>query len=468
MKSISLHDPNGERGTVLFVALILSMVIAVSLTSYITLSRSSFNISNRALYNNAAMNLAENGLEEAMYTINKNIENDTNDWSAWLAASHDGNAVYRQKWNDATFEQNATGEVRTMVVNPHSSSDRTLVAWAQVQLGNGGAPIEKWVEVKLGRTSKFANGLVAKESIWFKGNQATVDSWNSEKNDDGTPRGAPVPYSAGVAHDKGSVGSISVSVDAILVQNADIWGFAATGGADPEVGPNGLVGPYGTTAGTMDPDHVSTDFTADFDPVAQPTGGTSIAAITGPTTLSSGTYSLASIALSGNSTNVLTITGDVVLYITADEGEDAISVGGSASIAIDPGASLIIYTKGDVDIGGNGVLNGGTTAATANQPKNFQLWGTSTSTSPLQDISIKGNGVLSGIVYAPNGTVDIVGNGDVMGSVVANDITLTGNANFHYDESLADLDDDSPFRVTKWKELTTAAERATYRTSMTW
>ena len=48
-----------------------------------------------------------------------------------------------------------------------------------------------------------------------------------------------------------------------------------------------------------------------------------------------------------------------------------------------------------------------------------------------------------------------------MGSVVAEDITLVGNAAFHYDESLGNLGDGNPFRVAKWKELTTAAERAT-------
>lgn len=456
-----------ERGAVLFVALILSAVLAISLTSYITLSRTSFNISNRALYNNAAMNLAENGLEEAMYTINKNIADDTNDWTGWQSISVGGKAAYGRTWSGITFEQNAVGEIRTMVLDPNSSSTRTIVSWAKIQLGNGGTPIEKWVEVDLGTTSKFANGLVAKDSIWFKGNQASVDSWNSERNDDGTLRGSPVPYSSAEANDRGSVGSISVSVDAILVQNADIWGYAATGGAQPQVGPNGLIGPYGTTAGTKNPDHVSTDFTADFEPEPQPTGGTSIAPITGATTLGNGTYSLASISLSGNGAT-LTISGNVVLHITADEGDDAISVTGQGGIVIAPGGSLIIYTKGDINLAGNGVMNGGSTMATANQPKNFQIWGTSTSTSPLQDISIAGNGVLSGIVYAPNATVDINGNGDVMGSVVANDITLTGNAKFHYDESLADLDDDSPFRVTKWKELTTAAARTSHRNNMTW
>ena len=48
----------------------------------------------------------------------------------------------------------------------------------------------------------------------------------------------------------------------------------------------------------------------------------------------------------------------------------------------------------------------------------------------------------------------------IVDSVVAEDITLTGNANFHYDESLGNLGTGNPFRVAKWKELTTATERS--------
>jgi hypothetical protein len=49
-----------------------------------------------------------------------------------------------------------------------------------------------------------------------------------------------------------------------------------------------------------------------------------------------------------------------------------------------------------------------------------------------------------------------------MGSVVANKITLVGNAAFHYDESLARRESTEPFTIQKWRELTTEAERATY------
>ena len=56
----------------------------------------------------------------------------------------------------------------------------------------------------------------------------------------------------------------------------------------------------------------------------------------------------------------------------------------------------------------------------------------------------------------------INGNGSVAGSVVANNITLTGNANFHYDESLGNFGGGNPLRISRWRELTAAADRAAH------
>jgi len=459
-----------QRGSLLIVAMILSAVIGISLVSYLSLGRTAMQISNRAFYNNGAMNLAENGLEQAVYSVNKKVADTTFDWAAagWTISG----ANARQKWTGISFDQGAVGSVRSYVYNYAGGVAPKIVTRSTVQLGGSNtAPIEKWIEVQLRKTSKFSNGLVAKNSISFAGNNASVDSWNSDPdNNAGT---AAIPYSTGVRNDNGTVGSISVSVSAVLVQNADIWGYAATGGSLPQVGPSGTVGPFGATTGTMDMTRVSTDFTAAFDPVSNPVGGTTIAALGNsdlPTTLgtagSTTQFRVASLSASGNSSKILTIEGDVTLVITAAPGSDAISMTGQSSIEIAPGGSLKIYTEGNIDIAGNGVANGGTTLATANQPINFQVWGTSPNTT--QTISLAGNGVLSGIVYAPNATVTINGNGDVLGSVVANNIALTGNAAFHYDESLANMDIGNPFRVSRWKELTTAAERAAYDAVLSW
>jgi hypothetical protein len=472
------HSPFCERrnrGSLLVAALILSAVIAISLGSYIQLAKTSLTVSNRALYNNAAMNLAENGLEEAMHAINKRVADPTYAWPGWTISG--GNA-WRQfpSSGSYTFDQNVTGTVRVIVYN-YLGTTPSVVTRSTVAFGGGPSKtLEKWVQIQLRKTSKFANGLVAKQSVRFNGNNASVDSWNSDTD--------PF-YSAGVRHALGTVGSISVSVDAILIQNADIWGYASTGGAQPTVGPNGLVGPFGTPAGTIAAGHTSTDFTANFDPITSfPPAGASIAGgITndldlpraGDTTVmvdGKATYCYTTSQINFNNKTLAVkkrAVGDPApnVIITLTNTMSSIDIGGgSGALNIESGATLQIYAPGDIKIAGNGILNGGTTAGTANKPISLQIWGTKT--SGVQDIDIAGNGVMSAVVYAPQGSVKVNGNGDVMGSIVANDITLVGNAAFHYDESLANFGGNNPFRVSIWKELTKASERATYASALNW
>ena len=95
------------------------------------------------------------------------------------------------------------------------------------------------------------------------------------------------------------------------------------------------------------------------------------------------------------------------------------------------------------------------------QPISCQIYGVSTSPGG-QEFDLTGNGSLIGVVYAPNGNVKISGNGDVMGSIIANKITLAGNAAFHYDESLTERESSQPFAIAKWRELTSAADRARF------
>lgn len=450
-----------RRGTLLIVAMLLSAVIGISIVSFLNLGRTGMEISNRALYHNGAINLAENGLEHAVYAVNKAGY----DWSGAGWSVSGGNA--RQKWTGYPLGSTATGEVRAIVYNYAGAAAPKVVSRALVTLGGGTSrPIEKWIEVQLRKTSRFANGLVAKQSITFSGNNASVDSWNSDP--DNNPATAPIGYSAGVRHDNGSVGCISVSVSSVLINQADIWGFVATGGALPSVGTNGLVGPFGTPAGTMDSSRVSTDFTANFDPVAAPAATYNLygGAITTTVSLPRATDVAAADgytyirADSINFTNkTVTITGKVILELTNTLTSIDIG-GGSGALNINAGAELQVYAAGDVKIAGQGLLNGGTTAATASQPVRCQIYGTKT--AGVQDIQIAGNGVLSAVVYAPQGSVKINGNGDVCGSIVANDITCVGNAFFHYDESLANFGGNNPYRVSRWRELTTAADRSAY------
>ncbi|MDP1581082.1 MAG: hypothetical protein Q8M02_12440 [Candidatus Didemnitutus sp.] len=464
---------SSERGSLLIVSLILAAIIGISIASYLKVGRNALTIANRALYNNAAINLAENGLEEAMYSINRLVADPSYSWTGdgWTAV---GATAMRRKWTDTTFDQNATGSVSVYVYNFAGGAAPRIVARSSVTLGGvSSGAIEKWVEVQLTRTSKFANGLVAKDTIRFSGNNASVDSWNSDP--DNNPATPAIPYSAAVQKANGSVGSISVSVNAVLVQNADIFGYVATGGAMPAVGSQGRIGNFGAAANTIDMARVSLDFSANFDAVTAPaTTNYTLGSISndldlprvGDAPAADGIYYYAAtdIGFNNKTLAIKRRVGDTTapnVIIKLSDATTSIAIGGgSGALNVETGANLQIYAPGDIRIAGNGAMNGGTTTATANQPQNLMIWGTKT--AGVQDIQIAGNGALVGVIYAPQGSVKINGNGDVAGSVVANDITVVGNAAFHYDESLGYLGGNSPFRVTLWNELSSAASRAAY------
>lgn len=448
--------PQSRRGSILIIAMLLCAIIAISLTSYIKLSLNSMTLANRTFYSNAAMNLAETGIEEAMWAFNQTNAGSTTAWTStygWTPSGVTAHATY----TGFSFGANTTGTVKVYVdvYSPSGSTQPTIVSKATITLPNNQGAVDKYVQVKLRRRSLFATGLVAKNSIEFKGNNSTVDSWNSKKNSDGSLRATPIAYSSdsSVKRDHGSVGTVTIT-STVDVQNADIYGTVSVGGASLSaisVGSQGRIGPFGTGANVQNPDYIATDFSADIDVQTAPTTGTTIASVGSTLGTAGTTTTWRAPSISGD----VTIYGNVTLVLTAAAGTSAISLSGNHDgITLASGAKLTIYTAGDIDITGQGVLNPST------QSIDFQIYGTSTS-AVAQNIKIAGNGSLNGVVYAPNAAVEVHGNGDVMGSIVGQTITLTGNALFHYDESLADEGASNPYKVDQWYELITTSERTT-------
>ncbi|MEO5960974.1 MAG: hypothetical protein ABIR80_17855 [Opitutaceae bacterium] len=442
---------HARRGAALIVALIAAALIAIVLASYLNLNLSSARLSKRTFNGYAALNLAESGAEEALWSFNRASQGDTTAWDGWTAT---GAPAWR-KFPNFDFGGNTTGSVKVYVDSHLPSGSVRPKIITQASIGApGDTPAIKMVEVTLRRRSFFANGIVAKESVAFAGASATLDSWNSDPDHD--PLTPPIGYDPGIRRANGTVASTSVVNTAVLVNQAHIWGFVATGGAQPQVGASGTIrGPSTPVGVSIDPQRISTDFNAEFPLVAMPLDGTVIATL-GATLGTAGIptkWRTPEIRLNGNQT--LTILGDVTLTLTAGPGAQAIDVTGNASIIVPSGSTLTVYVEGDVRIAGNGLANANA------QPISCQIFGTNQTPSG-QTVQIAGNGALKCALYAPNGNVSVNGNGDIMGSIVARNITLVGIAAFHYDESLADRDSNEPFRIGKWRELTTAGERAPY------
>lgn len=498
----SMHNPKSTRGSVLIVAAIMAIIIAIALTSYVQLAGNSMKLANRSFYFNGAMNLVDTGIEQALWSINNGnwgtgapnywSSSVTDQYKCTISAPNIGPGVQGQVkvWADLS----GTGPGSS--VNGAGTGIPHFVAQAKVTLADNTTFIKE-AEVYATNSSLFANGLVAKDTITFTGNNAIADSWDSDPNNNGSPI---VAYSSTrpPAHDKTKVASASVLVDAITVSNADIYGYVAVGGnssGDISLGPNGTIGSYDTARnGYIDTSRVTNDFTSSFPDGALPQGaptqnsnntitaigsGITTLPITGKgTTASDGTvyYYVSSVSLSGtNDALQISPNSKVAIVVTNTNGTPISVTGSDAQIDIPTGSSLTMYTSGNVAIAGGGVVNGTYTtnnqgnvnSGTPNQPKNFSLVGTLATSSPqtYQDIKIAGNGVLSGIVYAPNSNLEMKGGGNggnVFGAGVADTVKIAGGANFHYDESLARLNTNNVWKLTQWLELTTADARSAY------
>jgi hypothetical protein len=421
-----------RRGSILLVTLILSLGLAIFLGSYVKLATGTFRMSDRSFFANGCLNLAEAGLEEALYALNNA------DWTGWTKNGVNMNRTIA----NVDMGQGATGSIKVRVFEYASDISPRVVAEGRANL-NSGPQVIKQIEIVANTKSYWANGMVAKNTITFNGGPTYVDSFDSA--DPAHSNFGFYDYSK--RKDNGHVGSVSVGIGAVSVGNAEIWGYVATGGSAPTVGGSGKIHGADTPAGVdIDPNRIRTDFTANFETIAAPAAsfdhiytdveGTQVLGALGSTSV------IKASAIRNNSGEVTTILGDVTMVVSGE-----IDVKGA--ILVEPTSRLTVYVEGDIDIGGSGALNA------TGLSKNLVIYGTSTTT---QTMGIGGSGALAAAIYAPNADLELKGGGGAiaghfMGSAVANNVVLSGNFKYHYDEDLANLSSTGVYTVGEWREL---------------
>lgn len=417
--------PGSRKGAVLMMVVIFTIIISVTVGTYLQISLNEMRMADRSFHANSCINLAEAGVEEGLFALNHD------DWTDW---DTDGNDRTRLLSN-INLGRNSTGTMQIRVVNWESP---TPIIRAQGTASFVHGSVSKQLEVQLRQRTPFANGLTARQWVRFVGGNAYVDSYRSDVGYDPSDHG-----------DNGGVGSVSVEPDAVDIGNATIWGFVATGGAVPDVGPGGKILGFDTPIGVdVDPNRIATDFSSDFEDVEAPYSiGWPI--LTSTIGLSTSTtpidYKVSNLNLSGNST--LRIAGPVRIVVDGD-----VTIRGNARIILEEGASVEFYVNGDFDIAGNGIVNDSTNP----RPKDMLVYGTNTTVGG-QDIKLGGNAVLYGAVYAPNANIELVGGGGgsgrLFGAAVGHTIFMNGTFQFHYDETLPeDIGDDS-YAMASWREV---------------
>jgi hypothetical protein len=500
---------SSSQGSALLVAMIFSIALAMITASYVTVSLYSLKTSHRAYHSTAAANIAELGVEEGM-------------WSLWTLVDEQ-----KKKINDpytiafpaanwkltgtdyiGTFQNIALGSTASSQAKVYvkvTAAEALIASRAVVTLASDNMPVEKWIEVKLGRSSTWANAVTSMLKFNTNGSNATFDSWDST-SDSSLPylpyttaksRDLALSASAGKTvnkwvHDRCPIATVSISGET-AVDNAKIYGSASVGSsteASINVGSQGSLGPFGTPTGDIADGYVSTDFKADLpvknfnpdDPLYNTKGTNATTGMAYDYTIANPkTYSTIdpSVPLSNKVYFVKTAleftdtplivpeNTTAIIVIEVSEGQSAIKLTKDSGIKVKDGGTLKIYTAGDIAISGQGLINETSSGGLAFAGK-VQIYGTSTGTTNQgQSIDITGNGSLSAIVYAPTATVKVSGGGgtgsyDVCGAFVAKTFTISGNSSLHYDEALAKMEGDTPYAIKQWRELVTSDERATY------
>jgi len=321
-----------------------------------------------------------------------------------------------------------------------------------------GPVVWRRVDVVLRPITRFPAAMVSKERIDMQGNNVYTDSYDSTDPTKSTSN----RYDSAKRQANGDIASndtVTNTVD-IALGNAEVYGYILVSpNGTVTFGPNGSCGPTfvpseraGTVAEALSSGYLRKDFQVDIPDVTLPSGAgswLSLGSINGSRTITAGDYQASDITIAGNST--VTISGGRVrLYVTGD-----IRSTGNSLIRIEPGASLEIYAAGSVRIAGDGVVNDALT------PLNCQFYGLPTSTS--WDLS--GNGQWVGTVYAPNAALSMCGGGargDMSGAVVARSITMTGQVQFHYDESLRRIGPGAGYNLASWKSWRYDASSSTW------
>ncbi len=422
-----------RRGSILFVTLLLATAMGIALGSYTMLAVQSVKLSSRSFHANSALNLAEAGLEFGLDALNHdNLSDGT--WTEHKSGSD--NQV--KTVGSLNLGGGVVGEIKVVIFGVSDPETARIVALGTIKPA-AGMPITKEIEIGLERRSLFNAGPGARESVTVSGGNAVFDAFDS---------GDPLHSTNGLYDkakriDAGNVVSASVKTDAVDLSNSEVWGYVATGGSEPNVGPKGTIQGEDSKV-KKDPDRITTDFKANFIPKSAPSGLVTMDPVTG--TQSIGTTAGSTAVMTKSLTNAhgetTTIVGDVVLYVTGD-----ISISGALEIA--DGSSLTLFVAGNMTVGGNGLANKTGLAS------NLIIYGTA-DTVGGQSIDLHGNASMSAAIYAPNAHLTFKGggnDGEMSGSAIANDVKVTGNYQFHLDQALRKVFGSETYTTRYWCEF---------------
>ncbi len=428
-----------QRGAALLAALCFATVLAIALGSYLTVCYRSLAMSSRNIAGTHSVELAESGMEDALWALNNNT------WTNWTI---NGTTATRTI-GGFTYDNGTTGSVSITITNYDGTTGTRTVTVTGTTTLTDGTQVNRSLTSSSSQAALLTNavaGTTGTVKFTAAGTGTVIDSYDSSV---GSYASQTPGYSAVVA--SGATGTSSATVQ---LTNAQIKGYVATLSTGPSYSTSAkLVGP--TTPGTtkVDGNRISTSpYQPVFDIKSITGAGTTLNNPATNSTTTIGTPGATSASIYYNSglnltgTTKIIVDGPVKLVVS---GSFYIGLnGGTPEIDITSNGSLEVFAGGDIAIYGNGINNA------TQSPKKCVIYGTNTLTAP----DMNTNTAFYGVIYTPNGDFKVWSNNAIYGAIVARNVVFSGTAPVvHYDMDLRNAvlaGVDTPFAVSDWRETT--------------
>ena len=439
-----------SRGSVTLVSLCLLTTLGIAVGSYLALSSRSAQFSNRFLQRERAQQLAQVGLEEALWALNQNTWNGSGPQgtTAWTISGANRMATLTYALENPA----ATGRVALVVANYASTGPAwpTVTSNATVTLA-GGEVFTKSVQATTGPAPLFTNAIASAESYVSFIAAGTVDSWNSDPDNNSATPAVAYSFTAGNAANHAAViAAKGNGTYGVVLTQATVRGYVATSGLPVSYSTSGspaaaVIGPATAADVKVDPARLGKSAflpTTDVFSVTLPTlNVTSLTLVQLLLNLVGGVLNLPA------NVDTCKINGDLKIdphllinpnpNITIDKPTQIIVDGdlliqGTGRLTIAANASLQLFVTGDVSIGGNGILN------QTNDPKKLAIFCTSAATT--EALKYKTSENFCGVIFCENKPIDIQQNATFYGALLSRQYVRFSAAAtapaFHYDTAL--------------------------------
>jgi hypothetical protein len=486
-------------------ALCLAMVFAICLSSYIALCFTSLRMSTRSQMSSRSLEVAEMGLEQALYALNAN--KGAGDWTGgWtlsgsgqtesMVVTANGLVAVSGSPTPLNLGSSETGQV-VITVSPYPTNGTpTITSTATVTLASDGTTVVRKITTVAGIAPVFVNAVAATTGTVQFQTGATLDSYDSRNKIAGVPA-TYATQNPGALPGALGTSAIVLSQDTsasatVALNNAVIYGYAVGNQTNSiSYATNAYIGGYPTSTTSIDPTRLITNPPPAIPPLSPtpypyalpyqpsfpeflpngsgmlpttscgvsstpPYNSDNILSVTSTLGYTTSTLPTTYYASGINLTSgIVTIQGPVVLivYGNVNIAGGQIQIQTSSIVGSVPASLTILLENGSMTMGDNGIVN----MDAVPLPKRLAILSTTNnSTSNSVQLSIN-TAPFYGVIYFPNLPVSVTGSSPVIyGSIVGQSVTFTGSPTIHYDMALRSPDSYPSFYQTAVTDVDSA------------